>query len=223
MAKIFGYDTEKPFDYENGYWLTSASSRFAKSIAQFEIYKKIVNIPGDIVELGVFKGTSLIRLATFREILESQNSRKILGFDVFGEFPKSVISDDDKEFIENFERQAGYGIGKKELETFLKNKGFTNIELIKGDILETLPKFAKNDALKISLLHIDVDVYEPTKFALETLWDKVVRGGVVMLDDYATVAGATLAIDEFVAERNLESIEINKMPYNYIPCFMVKN
>src|SRR5690606_40062214 len=66
---------------------------------------------------------------------------------------------------------------KQELEFHLKNKGLNNFELIEGDILKTIPEFlANNKSLKISLLHIDVDVYEPTKVILESLWDKVVKG-----------------------------------------------
>jgi hypothetical protein len=213
---------EKSFDYENGYWLTSAPSRFEKAIAHYELYKKITTLPGDIVECGVFKGSSLIRFATFREMLESQSSRKIWGFDAFGEFPKDVESEDDKEFIEKFDSAAGQGICVEELERVLANKGFSNINLVKGDIVKTLPEYLQNSAWKIALLHIDVDVYEPTKFALEQLYDRVVAGGEVVLDDYATVAGATRAVDEFIAKRHLNA-SIQKLPFNYIPCFIVKD
>jgi hypothetical protein len=47
-------------------------------------------------------------------------------------------------------------------------------------------------------------------------------GVVIVLDDYATVVGATRAVDEFIAERNL-NISIQKLPFNYIPCFIVKD
>ena len=92
--------------------------------------------------------------------------------------------------------------------------------LIPGDILETAPQWvAQNPELKIALLHVDVDVYEPTKASLENLFDRVVAGGIVILDDYGTVAGATRAIDEFLAGRNLT---IEKLPLAHIPAFLVK-
>jgi hypothetical protein len=78
----------------------------------------------------------------------------------------------------------------------------------------------QNPQLKISLLHIDVDVYEPTKIILETLWDKVVKGGVVVLDDYGTVEGETKAVDEFVSQ--IGNLYIQKLPYNCIPCYIIK-
>jgi hypothetical protein len=88
--EIFGFDFRKSWEYENGFYLTSPSSRIAKSIAHYELYKKITGLPGEVVECGVFKGASLIRFATFREMTESQFSRKIIGFDAFGKFPDNV-------------------------------------------------------------------------------------------------------------------------------------
>ena len=70
-------------------------------------------------------------------------------------------------------------------------------------ILDTLDDYLnRNPHTKISLLHIDTDVYEPAKYALEKLFDKVVKGGVIVFDDYATIEGETKAIDEFFRDSN---------------------
>jgi hypothetical protein len=221
MKEIFGFDFEKPFEYENGFYLTSAPSRIAKSIAHYELYKKIVNLPGEIVECGVFKGASLIRFATYREILESQFSRKIIGFDAFGKFPNDVSMDTDKKFIKNFEANAGDGISKDDLEAILGYKNFHNIFLIKGFIPDTFSEYFENKPeTQIALLHIDVDVYEATKACLDCLYEKVVKGGIIVFDDYGQVDGATKAINEFT--KPLEKDVIRKLPYNYIPAYMVK-
>ena len=82
--KTFGFDSEMCWDYENGFYLTSHPNRIGKLVAHYELYKKIVHLPGEILEFGVFKGASFIRLLTFRELLESTYSRKIIGFDAFG-------------------------------------------------------------------------------------------------------------------------------------------
>ena len=80
----------------------------------------------------------------------------------------------------------------------LLRKKFENFELVKGDVTKTLPKFLKkNPKLKISLLHLDMDIYEPTKFVLFRLFNKISRGGVILLDDYDKVYGATKAVDKF--------------------------
>ena len=81
------YDRAKMYDYENGYILTSGVQRLGKVLAHYELYKKIVDLPGDVIELGVFKGNSFMQFCTFRELLENERSRKIVGFDMFGAFP----------------------------------------------------------------------------------------------------------------------------------------
>jgi hypothetical protein len=92
---------------------------------------------------------------------------------------------------------------------------------VKGDIMKTLPSYvAQNPNLRIALLHIDVDIYEPSKLILEHLWDKVVSGGIVMLDDYDIIEGETLAVDEFFA--NKEHITIHKSKYHASPKYIIK-
>lgn len=157
---------------------------------------------------------------TFRYLLENDFTRKVIGFDMFGKFPDNVKFEEDKKFVKNFETDGGWGIHEDRLHALLKNKGFQNYELVQGDILETLPKYVENNpAQKIALLHIDVDVYEPTMEILERLWDKVVQGGIVMLDDYSSRYGETVAVDEFFKDKN---VSIQKPPFNFIPAYIVK-
>lgn len=218
--KNYTIDQAKKWDYENGFYLTCETSRIGKFLSHLEIYKKILDLPGDVLEFGVYKGTSLVRLLSFRELLENQNSRKILGFDIFGKFPDQLDLESDRNFVRNFENSGGYGIGRVELESHLIRKGFGNFELVEGNVINTIPEYLKsNRSRKIALLHIDVDVYEPTMAILENLWDSVVNGGIVMLDDYGTVEGETKAVDDFFADKN---ITINKTKYNYIPSYITK-
>jgi hypothetical protein len=216
----FTIDNSKKWDYENGYYLTSEIGRIGKFLNHLEIYKKIINLPGEVLEFGVYKGTSFVRLLSFRDLLEHQYSRKIIGFDAFGKFPDNLTKESDVEFVERFEKSGGLGISKDELDQHLKNKGTSNYQLVAGDIRNTLPEFLKNNpSLKIALLHIDVDVYEPTKLILESLYDRLVVGGVLMLDDYGTVAGETQAVDEFFVHMKPE---IFKPKYYHIPSYIVK-
>lgn len=217
---IFNFDTDRAWDYENGYYLTSHITRFAKALAHYELYKMIVDLPGHIVECGVYKGASIIRFATFREILESPFSRKIIGFDAFGKFPGQE-DESDSRFIEQFQQEGGDGISQVELNEALENKSIGNFELIRGDILETLPSYvAEHPELKIALLHIDVDVYRPSVVILEHLYKRVVKGGVIVFDDYGTVDGETKAVDEFFADKT-DSM-ICKLPISHVPAYFIK-
>ena len=94
-----------------------------------------------------------------------------------------------------------------------------NVDIIKGDILITLDSYLeKNPHLKISLLHIDVDLYEPSKYILEKLFDKVTKGGIIIFDDYGAFAGTNKAVDDFF----LNGIEVKKLPYSHAISYIVK-
>lgn len=204
------YRKENAFEYENGFIMTSDIYRMGNFLAHYELYKKILNVPGEIVELGVFMGNSFIQFGTFRELLENKNARKIIGFDVFGRFPREGARGGDARFIEEWEEETKEDfLSKEELENVLDNKGITNYELIKGNILTTVDEYLRiNPHVRIALLHIDCDVYEPSKVGLEKLFDRVVRGGLIVFDDYGVVEGETKAVDEFLElhpEYRLES------------------
>ena len=103
----------------------------------------------------------------------------------------------------------------------MKYKKLDNYEFIKGDINKTIPKYCKdNEHLKIALLHIDTDVYEPAVTILNNMYDRVVRGGVIMFDDYGTFPGETKAVDEFIKDKG---ITVKKLSISHIPSFIVKD
>ena len=209
------------WDFENSFYLTCENNRISNFLSHLELYKMILGLPGDIIEFGVYKGTSLIQFLSFREYYEHYESREVIGFDVFGKFPDELRVDSDRSFVEKFESSGGYGISESDLDMFLKNKNFSNYKLIGGDIIKTLPKYLENKPeKKFSLVHIDVDVYEPTICILENIWDKIVKGGVVILDDYGRVEGETIGVDEFFKNKN---VKIQKLPYKYKPSYIIKN
>ena len=223
MGRTFmGFDPDKCWDYENGFYLTSHVTRLSKMLAQYELYKTIVGLPGHIVECGVYKGASFLRLATFREILESPHSRKIIGFDAFGRFPEAMADQNDRDFIGQFSAEGGDGISRSSFIEVLSHKGFENFELIEGDICSTVPEYVvDHPELKIALLHIDVDVYQPARVILDQLFDRVVRHGLVVLDDYGVVAGETLAVDEFL-QRTPPGLLVEKLSISHRPAYIRK-
>ena len=139
---IRNLNSDDVWDYENGFYWFSHPSRLNKMLAHYELYKSISSLPGDIFELGVYKATSLIRLATFRNLLENDYSRKIVGFDAFGKFPKENLTQEvDIDFIDHFEKIAGEGLTKDEVALVFAKKGFQNVYLNGGNIFDTLPNY----------------------------------------------------------------------------------
>lgn len=216
-------DFSKTFFYENNFYLSSDVNRMAKVMAHYELFKMSADIPGSIVECGVFKGAAFVRFAAFRKLLCNSSNKKMIGFDVFGEFPETAF-EGDKKWREKFITDSGdQGIDKDQLMEVLKHKKCDdNVELVKGDVCVTVPDYIKqHPELKISFLNIDVDIYEPTLAALKNLYPHVSKGGVIVLDDYANVfPGANKAIEEFLKGKD---VTIKRFPFAMTPCYFIKN
>ena len=215
------YDSSRKFEYENGFYATADPSRFSKFITHLEFFKQTSTIRGEIVEFGIFKGNSFFRWIKFRDLLEQTSSRKIIGFDIFGDFPEANYeADKDRRDAFVAETNGGKSITFDEINKLLAEQRLEkNVEVIKGDILVTLDQYLeKNPHLKISLLHIDVDLYEPTKHVLERLYDRVTTGGIIVLDDYGAFAGTNKAVDDFFGNDK----QILKLPYSNAISYIVK-
>lgn len=218
---IRGLSGGNVWDYENAFYWFSHPTRINKLLAHYDLYRSVINLPGEVFELGVYKAASLVRLATFRNLLENDYSRKVVGFDAFGEFPnKNLTLKADLDFIHDFEKAGGEGLSIEEVDGIFKEKNFKNVFLNKGNVFETLPKYLeKYPATRIAFLHLDMDVKEPTAFALDLLYDRVVPGGLIVLDDYNAVAGATNAVDNFLKTHHLK---LEKTTHYYVPSFIRK-
>ncbi len=212
---------EKAFEYENNFYLSCDITRISKILSHYEIYKMIKEVPGEIIECGVFKGASYLRFAMFREIFGNPFSKKIIGFDTFSKFPETTFQDDTKARNKFISSAGSDSISKDQLLKILDNKGLNkHVDLIEGDITETIPSYVKaNPELKISLLNLDTDIYEPAVTILEHLYPKITKGGILMLDDYGTHPGETKAVDEYFKNK---TVEIKKFSFAMTPCYIIK-
>jgi hypothetical protein len=201
-------------------------------LAHYEIFRMTVNLPGDVVELGVFRGTSLMSWANFLEIRNiGDRSKRVIGFDIFSGFPELDARDGPPDVTVG-KAPGGFDMRSSEQELrdvisiFDRDRfiGFKpRVILVKGNIEETVPRFfADNPGIRISLLHFDCDLYKPTKRALDVLWPLVVPGGVVIFDEYAIAPweGESRAVEEFFTGR---AVELQKFDWSSSPgAYMVK-
>lgn len=213
-------DFSKAFEYENDFYWTSPPGRLGKCIAHYELWKLANELPGDIVECGVFKGASLLRFASFQDIF-GKGKKKVIGFDIFGTFPETKF-EGDKSHRKDFIADAGAeSISKEQLLSVVEKKGLkTKVELVEGDVLETVPAYVKaHPNLKISLLNLDTDIYEPAVTVLQYLYPKLVKGGILITDDYRVFPGETKAIDDFFKGKK---VTIRNFPNLKTPHFIIK-
>lgn len=205
-------DKNLAFEYENGFYLTCAPSRIGKLIAHYELYKSIKHLSGAVVECGIYKGASFTRFAMFRDLFEKPSYRKLVAFDTFGKFPKTEF-EKDIPLREKFIREAGdQSISKTQLYKVLSNKNCQeSVELVEGDICETVLRFVVgNPNFRISLLNLDVDIYEPSVTVLDNLYPLIESGGILILDDYGTFPGETKAVDDYFHNK---PVDLLKFPF----------
>ena len=173
----------------------------SQMICHWELYRMIQDVQGAIVECGVFQGRTLRRWAHFREI--SQESRQIIGFDTFDKFPEADTEDAEAR-LRFVERMGDKSLSVEEIKELLRKDGCDyGLTLLQGDICQTVPEFTKRNYLTIALLNLDVDLYKPTKVALEYLYPLLSEGGLLLCDDYGIFPGATRAIEEYCQKHHL--------------------
>lgn len=178
---------------------------------KWDLFQKIVDVQGSILEFGVYMGSGAFSFLSFSSILEPYNyQRKIIGFDTFEGFPGYSKDDLTTKERDPSITTEGFKVSDRlysdlqecaEIQDMNRPIGhIQKLELVKGDIKISLPKFLEeNPHTLISLLYLDMDLYEPTKLALELLYDRVVPGGIVAFDEINNPAwpGETKAYLEF--------------------------
>ena len=202
-------------------------SRF---LVHYELFKIIQDVPGSIVECGVYRGASLLTWAKLMEIFNpGDRVRKIIGFDNFAGFP-ALDPKDGPEAPARSKVIGGWNAGPyydellEHIDIFQKDSFVPRakrVELVVGDIEETAREYVqRNPGLRISMLHLDVDIYKPNIAALKAFYPLVVPGGVVILDEFAMNewGGESAAFDEYFSDKprpRLRTFPISSIPTTY--------
>lgn len=221
MQAVFEQASGSFADKMDAFAKFASRQAIAKFLVRYEIFKRILNVNGSIVECGVLHGGGLLAFAKLSSILEPANHvRKIIGFDTFEGFP-SVHEADLKGDSAHLKVKGLTGSGiadvQRAVALYDMNRPLSHIpkvELVKGDLSETAPRYVKdNPHLVVSLLYLDVDLYEPTKAALEAFLPKMPRGAIVVFDQLNAriFPGETQAVDEVLGLRRLR---IERFPFD---------
>lgn len=204
----------------------------ARTIAKYEIFKLSLPVNGSIVECGVFAGGGLMAWLHFSSILEPYNhTRKIVGFDTFSGFTALDAKDCDLGSSEHL-HEGGLKINNSVVDEIKhlvslhdRNRPLGHIhkvELVPGDACKTIPSYIESHPhLLISLLYLDFDIYQPTKTALEHLYPRVVKGGIVAFDELncPEFPGETTALLETL---DLTQVKLCRFPFDPYISYFVK-
>jgi len=198
-------------------------------LAMYEIFKLALPVKGSVVECGVFKGFGVMTWAKLSAMLEPENlTRRIYAFDTFAGFPN--VDSRDKNPVASVAAGGLAADSYEELKLLIEQYDadrflghVPKVQLIRGDLSETLPKFVSdNPHLLVSLLFLDVDLYAPTKAALETLLSRMPSGAVVAFDelDNPMWPGETTAMLEVFAEAG-RPLKLRRMEWDPYIAFAV--
>lgn len=185
--------------------------RFRANIAAIK-HVEDKGVDGDVVEIGVWKGGSILSMIMKYETYNKQN-REFYLYDTFeGMTPPAGIDKDlnnnsaeDLLKINNwFNCEAPYELVK---HTITSSTSYPLVKYIVGDICKNTT-YPSN---KIAVLRLDTDWYESTKAELDTFYPLVASGGVVIIDDYGHWQGCRKAVDEFLAVH--PEIQVHRIDY----------
>jgi O-methyltransferase len=169
------------------------------------------NIPGDIVECGVWKGGSMMAIAKTL-LAEQDQSRDLYLFDTFSGM--SEPSENDRDFSgqdaaklldisSKTDQWIWCNAPLEGVQAVMSQTGYSQnkIHFVQGKVEETLPANAPE---KIALLRLDTDWYESTRHELIHLFPRLSINGVIIIDDYGYWQGAKKAVDEYFQEHNIK-------------------
>ena len=193
-----------------------------------DLYRRILDVHGTVMEFGVRWGQDLALFTSFRGIYEPfHHIRKIVGFDTFEGFPSVHEKDggSDAARAGMLSVTAGYEeylkrvLDYHEQESPISHK--QKYELVKGDATVEVEKyFERNPETIVALAYFDFDIYEPTKKCLEVVKDHLTKGSVVGFDELNVPEwpGETVAVKEVFG---LDKYRISRGPCSSVQSFIV--
>jgi hypothetical protein len=183
------------------------ASALVKTLVLDDLYRRILDVPGVIMELGCWWGQNLVLFENLRAIHEPFNkNRRVIGFDTFAGY--AGLGERDRAggvFAEgNYAVAPDY---RDYLADLLAAHEGANVlghlrnrhALIEGDVTGTVPAYlAKHPETVVALAYFDLGLYGPTRACLEAIKPHLVPGSVLLLDElnWSEAPGEALAFRE---------------------------
>jgi hypothetical protein len=165
----------------------------------YQMTRLVASVPGDTAECGVFQGAGSFLIAKSLQRSGSNLPRTHFVFDSFEGLSDPSAADG------NAWRRGDLSCSLERVQGVLGS--LPNVKLYKGWI----PKpFVHAAEARFAFVHIDVDLYEPTRDSITFFYPRMNEGGIIVCDDYGftTCPGATQAIDDFLADKQERMISL---------------
>ncbi|MFA6105010.1 MAG: TylF/MycF/NovP-related O-methyltransferase [Patescibacteria group bacterium] len=163
---------------------TESSMKDQEALFIYTTVVKTEKIPGDVAEVGVYKGGSI-------KLICEATKKPIHAFDTFEGLPDLSEHDNPQQF-----HRGDFSFSLESVKKYLKD--YTNISFYKG-LFPFTAEPVKNKMF--SFVHFDVDIYESTLECLKFFYPRMNKGGAIISHDYFGAPGVTKAFDEFFADK----------------------
>lgn len=182
-------------------------------LCRSKIFEQILNVPGWIIECGVFMGAGLMTWAHLSAVLEPLNHvRRIVGIDSFAGFPK--VTTEDRLTPEALGVADGLKVDSYDdlleairlYDLYRPIGHIPRVQLVRGDAAETIPRLIEETPhLVVALLYLDFDIFEPTKIAIEKFLPYMPKGSIIAFDELNNGfwPGETVAVNQTIGLKNL--------------------
>jgi hypothetical protein len=174
----------------------------------FRLLESTLGLGGDVAECGVWQGSTLIPTGLF--LRRHAPAKTLFGFDSFEGLNDTVARDvvlggeeDERKQVGGFSNTSLDNVQRQVLRFGLDR----TVRLVPGYFQNTLPRFGGE---QFCFVHLDCVIYESYRTCLEFFYPRMVRGGVILLDEYNDPPwpGCTMAVDEFLAGKREELREV---------------
>jgi hypothetical protein len=184
----------------------------ARYLAFYELYKKVLDLPGHIAEIGTFHGASLVFFGKLIRLFEPHNYTQAHGFDWF-QGMKPTADDNHS--------GAGNWVGDYErLQQLVARQQLEDCVVIhKMDVTKDLSAFLDDHRyMRFKLAFIDCGVRDVITKSLECLWPRLVKGGILVMDHYNTAVSPLESelVEQCIGDRPIQKISFSRQPTGYV-------
>jgi hypothetical protein len=188
------------------------ASVLVKFLVINELYQRIVDLPGVIMEFGCWWGQNLVLFENLRAIYEPFNkNRRVIGFDTFSGYTGFT----ERDRVGDVFNEGNYSVTpnyRAYLDQLLRAHESANVlghqrgrhRLIAGDVTVTAPAyFAEYPETVVALAYLDMGLYEPTRACLEAMRPHLIPGSIILLDEFnwSEAPGEAIAFKEVFGQK----------------------
>jgi hypothetical protein len=214
MADIYNgipETTQNVYDSFNSLLFSKDTRVFNKMAMRIELYLKVKYLPGDILEFGVFKGAGMALFLKLKCMYEPHSLTRVIGFDFFNrnKLLNQLDGLNKESMTAVLNRADSNELSIHTVSNRLNGFDSSNYLLIEGDADITSKAYVLNNpGARIKLLYMDLDLGKPTYNILKTLWNRIVKGGIIVFDEYGYHNwDESDGVDKFLSETDTASYD----------------